>query len=372
MILDDLQWSDEASRDVLGYLLRTDNERLMIIMLARGGETESPDGSFARWLKDQALYRSYTSIELEGLKESDCRDAIDRVFGGVAQSPDIPPDDLRVLYRVTGGNPYFLTEMLRLLVAEEAIRLGRGGEATAQPVWRWQGIEDLHLPTTLVMAARAQLDRLAPPVREAIEQAAVIGDEFRFATLALIAEKSEEEIEDQLDEALRSGVLISHGLMLGEDYRFYHTTLRRVLYDDLPPRRKKRLHERTAHALSTVYAHELDRLADAISAHYAAAGDLEQTFHWSLRATQAASNRWQWREAVTSAERARHALGELDRSGSAEVTPADRLKLLIGLGKSYYSLGKLHRSEQIIRKRSRSASRSKINRPRPPCGCNKA
>ena len=349
MVLDDLQWADEASRDVLGCLLRTaQSERLMIVMLARSGETEILDHPFAEWLKRQASYRSYTALALQQLSESDCRDAVEKVFGGSAYSPALPLDDLQMVYQVTGGNPYFLTEMLRLLVAEGVIRFKDASDAREQPGWQWHGIKDLHLPTTLVMAARSQLDRLRPPVREAVEQAAVIGDEFRIATLALLAEKNEEETGDRLDEALRSGVLTDHGLTLGEDYRFYHTTLRRVLYDDLPARRKRRLHEQAARVLETVYAHELDRVAGAISAHYAAAGDLKQTFQWSLRAYQATSNRWQWREASTSAERAYHALNELDRSRNADITPADRLKLLIGLGESHYSLGRLHKSEEVL------------------------
>ena len=47
--------------------------------------------------------------------------AIEAIFGGPASAPEVPADDLRMLFKITGGNPYFLTEMLRLLQTDGAI-----------------------------------------------------------------------------------------------------------------------------------------------------------------------------------------------------------------------------------------------------------
>jgi len=345
MVLDDLQWADEASRDVLGYLMRTArSEPLMLVALVRKGETTDLDQPLAEWLKRQAEYRSYTSLALKPLDEGTCRAAIEAVFGGSGSSPDIPSSDLKVLYRITGGNPYFLTEMLRLLVARGAINFSQ----TPQPQWQWRGIEDLRLPDTIVLAARAKLDRLPDDVREIVEQASVIGDEFRIETLARMAGRGEEEVERLLCEGVRRGVLSERGLSAGEDCRFYHTTLRRVLYDGLPLRRRKLLHAQAAHAIEVVYAYEADRVAEALSAHYEEAGDLQRTFEWSLRAWQAASSRWHWSEAVTSIERAHRAANELERLGQNELAPANRLKLWLGLGVGYYSVGRLKESETAL------------------------
>ncbi len=346
MVLDDLQWADEASREVIGYLMRTaQGEPLMLLALARTEETTDPAHPLAEWLKRQANYRSYTSLTLKPLDEGACRLAIEAVFGESSDRLNLPLHDLRTLSRATGGNPYFLTEMLRLLVAEGAISYhGEPDDAH----WQWRGVKDLHLPDTIVLAAHAKLDRLSVEVREIAEQAAVIGDEFRGETLSLMADRGEEEIERLLGEGVRRGVLSERGLSTGEDCRFYHTTLRRVVYDELPPRRRKRLHGQAARALEVVYAREVDRIAEALSTHWEAAGHWRQTFEWSMRAWRAASGRWHWDEAVVSIERARRAAHESDRLGENALSQTDRLQLALAMGEGFYSVGRLKDSEAVL------------------------
>ncbi|MDT5059882.1 MAG: hypothetical protein QOH63_341 [Acidobacteriota bacterium] len=345
MILDDLQWADEASRDVIGYMMRSaQGEPLMLVALARAEEAAGDASPLADWLKHQANYRAFISLNLKPLDEHSCHSSIKAVFGGERHSPPIPPQDLRRLYQITGGNPYFLTETLRLLIAERAISC-----CTKDGMqWRWHGIKDMRLPDTLVMATRAKLDRLPSRVREMAECASVIGDEFRVVTLCRMTGKSEVEVEELLCEGVRRGVLSERALSAGEDCRFYHTILRRVLYESIPLMRRKRLHARAGQALEEVYAHEADRIAEALSAHYEAAGDPRKTFEWSLRAWQAASSRWQWPEAVTGIERAANAAAEIERRGTDQLTPNERLKLWLGLGEGYCSIGNLKESQSFL------------------------
>ncbi|MEP7270963.1 MAG: tetratricopeptide repeat protein, partial [Acidobacteriota bacterium] len=345
MVFDDLQWADSASRDLIGYLMRTiESEPLMILGLVRRGGTIDPQHPLAEWMRLQANYRSYTSLTLKPLSEGACRQAIETIFGGPTKAPELPPHDLRTLYRMTGGNPYFLTEMLRLLVAEGAIAFG----SSPEPHWQWHGIRDLRLPETIVMAAQNKFDRLSPAVREIIEQAAVLGDEFRVETLSLMAGKTEAEVADLLNEGVRKGVLSDRALSAGEDCRFYHTTLRSVLYNSLPPRERRELHTHAALALGIIYAHEPDRIAVALSNHYEVAGDLHQTINWSMRAWQAARVRWNWNEAVGSLERAQRALEGLESRGEINSSSADRLTLLIGLGEGYATVGRMREAELVL------------------------
>src|SRR5215212_11562430 len=168
------------------------------------------------------------------------------------------------------------------------------------------------------MAALGKLERTPADLRELLEHAAVIGDEFRVETLARMSGRGEDELDESLREGLRLGVLAERGLSLGEDYRFYHTILRRVLYESLPPRRRRRLHMLAAAAIEEVHARHPERLAEALSAHYEAAGEHTRAFRWAMRAWAAASARWHWAEAVSCAERARRAAARLDFDGVPE------------------------------------------------------
>ncbi|MCW5969780.1 MAG: AAA family ATPase [Blastocatellales bacterium] len=345
MVFDDLQWADSASRDLIGYLMRTiENEPLMILGLVRRGGTIDPQHPLAEWMRLQANYRSYTGLTLKALDENHCRAALEAIFGGPEFAPDIPPADLKTLYRMTGGNPYFLTEMIRLLVAESAII--RGGDANAR--WQWRGMQDLRLPESVVQAAQNKLDRLSDQVRAVAEQASVLGEEFRLDVLAAMDGRSESEIADLLDDGVRRGVLSDRGMLTGEDYRFYHATLRRVLYNNLAPRRRRELHAQAAAALGRVFAREPDRVAAALSTHYEVAGDFDAAFASSLRAWRAARSRGNWNEAVALLERAGRAMDTLVQRGDTPPDESDQLTMLIGLGEGYSSIGRMRDAEEVL------------------------
>jgi tetratricopeptide (TPR) repeat protein len=372
MVLDDLQWADEVSLDCVGYLMRVRAaEPLMLVILARAEEAFDPKHDLAGWLKRHADYRSFTSVRLQPLAEPAVRAAVEEAFGGAFRAPLIPQTDTSTVFRVTGGNPYFLVETLRLLVAEGAISAADGDGKESGPRWQWNGIENVPLPDSLVMAALGKLERTPADLRGLLEHAAVIGDEFRVETLARMSGRGEDELEESLREGLRLGVLAERGLSLGEDYRFYHTILRRVLYESIPSRRRRRLHMLAASAIEEVHARHPERLAEALSSHYEAAGDARRAFRWSLRAWRAAAARWHWVEAVKCAERARRAAERLDFRRDAAYAEGDttgnffrplpgsydepaalplseKLSMLLALCESLHAVGRNRELEPVI------------------------
>ncbi len=333
LVLDDLQWADDASRELLGWLMRNaDAAPLLIVLLARTEEMSEGAHPLHQWLKRQASYRSFSSLTLKPLDETAFRQTIESAFPAL----EIPASSLRELRQVTSGNPYFLTEILRFLVAENVI--ARKGETG----WQWRAASALTLPANLTLAAEAKLDRLSNEVREIAEQAAVIGDEFRLETLAQMTERDEAELEFLLEEAVRRGILAEQGVSAGEHFRFYHSILRRVLYERLAPRARVKAHLRAASAIEKVYTFEGDRVAEAVSAHYEQGGDWQRAYEWSLRAWQAARQRWQWHNAATALERAARAADALTQRDAAALSSSDKLRLQLGLGESYASLGRFH------------------------------
>lgn len=334
LIFDDLQWADDASLGAISYLMRTlQNEPLMILGLARTDAAADREHRLQAWLKDQASYRSLTVMTLKPLDEAAFQQTIEAVF---QHKVDVPTADLQTLYGITDGNPHFLIEMLRLLVAERAITY-------ADARWHWRGIKGVQLPDTVVMAAQAKLERLADAVREMVDCAAVLGEEFRVDALAKVAGKSEDEIDELLLDATKRGVLSDRGVSAGNDGRFVQTILRRVAYDQIPPRRRKRLHLLAAQAIADLHQHDPERVAEAISVHYEAAADPYQTFAWSMRAWQAASSRWHWSQAMSNIERAQRAANEL--TGEQQLPATDKLKLLFGIGETCYATERLKESD---------------------------
>ncbi len=337
LALDDLQWADPASLDILGCLMRMiSSEPLMLIVVIRSDEVESGDHRVRTWLADQALRRTYTTLRLQRFAEQDCHEVIGRIFG-IRRRGEVPTSDVETLYGLTGGNPYFLVETLRHLVAVGAV-----APDDASRSWRWNGVRDRPLPETILTAARAKVDRLPERVRGMLEHASVIGDEFHVETLCAITGGTVAEVEEVLSEGVRGGVLSIQNLSPGEDCRFQHSILRHVVYDAVPPRRRRELHARAAAALESVYGAESERVAEALAAHWLAAGDKRRAFEAGMRAWRAASGRSEWRKAVTLIERAE------ETSRGLTLSTGESLELLLALGETWRAAGRLRESLTVL------------------------
>jgi DNA-binding winged helix-turn-helix (wHTH) protein/tetratricopeptide (TPR) repeat protein len=343
VVLDDLQWADDVSLEIIGCMMRLlENEQLMLVLLVRSEEERS--GAVEAWLGEHAVRRSYSTLRLHGLDENAYRQIAGGVFNA-RRSGEIPQRDIEHLHRLTEGNPYFLMEVLRVLVAEKAVI-----SDAAQRRWIWKGIESLSLPESVVLASRRRIERLSSAVYDLVEQASVLGDEFRIATLSHVSGRSEQEIEPLLADAMRAGILSIHNLSRGEDCRFQHSIQRHVLYASIPPHRKRRLHAAAAQAIETVYAGNPERIAETLSAHYAGAGDDRRTFEWSLRAWNLASRRSEWRKAALLIDRAEEA------ASNAQPADQERAMLLVARGETFLAAGRIHEAVSVLQRARAIAS----------------
>lgn len=342
IIFDDIQWADPASLDVIGCLLRAlESEPLMLLMLVRSNDAENAEHPIRAWLEELASRRAYTTLHLEHLDAAACREVIGAIFG-TRRSGEVPRADLDALFRLTDGNPYFLVETLRHLVAGGAI-----APDPAKRRWTWKGISNLALPQTIVTAVRAKIDRLEDDVRAVVDQAAIIGDEFRVATLCRLTGQDEKSIERVLSEGVRAGILSIQALSAGEDCRFQHSILRHVVYDAIAPHRRRALHARAAEALEAVYARDRERIAEALAAHYAAAEDRRRALETALLAWRRARSRFEWRKAAALVERAEETACLLEETGET-LEHGERMALLLAQGETWCAVGRAREAAMAI------------------------
>jgi len=237
MVLDDVQWADPASVDVLALLLhRAPNARVLLALATRAGR--APD--LERVLAAAERNGAGEVLELGPLPP----EAVERLLPGVGRAAR------ERVYRESGGNPFYVQELART----PTVRAGDGGRAGLSGV-----------PRAVQAALAGELAVLPEAVRRVLEGAAVAGDPFEPALAAAGADVGEEETLACVD-ALVAADLVRPTDQL-QRFRFRHPLVRRAVYEGAGGGWRLAAHARVAEALAArgatpgQRAHHVERAA---------------------------------------------------------------------------------------------------------------
>ena len=296
LALDDLHWADRPSLLLLSHLLR-DPRPARLVVVGTYRESELGRGHpLARALADLRRDRLVDRVALGGLDDAAAGRLIEAWVGAEATA-----DLVTAVHDETGGNPFFIEEVLRHLLECGAVE---GGHLT-------RSVSELGVPESVREVIGRRLDRLGGEAVEVLETAAVVGPEFELAVLER-AGPSREAVLDALERAADAN-LIRDG---AASWSFTHALIREALHGGLSVLRRARLHARVAEALAELGA-DPGRLA-----HHGleAAGLIgaERAAGWAAAAGDGALTALAYEEA---AEHYRDALQILD-VGPAGVAPA--------------------------------------------------
>jgi eukaryotic-like serine/threonine-protein kinase len=226
VILDDLQRCTETSLEVLSVLApRLGRSRVLVLA------TERDDaGAQATSLRHPLLVRA-PRISLVAWTDSEVEEYVEAVAG----RPEVATIG-RELHRKIGGNPFFVQETLRLLIAR--------GELSAESALE---LDDVALPDALRQLVRAPLGELDPAARELVRVASVIGEAFTLPLLVRALGKSERDLLPLLAQALLHRIVV-RGATVGE-YEFRHVLIRNVVHGDIAEDARAALHRVVADAI---------------------------------------------------------------------------------------------------------------------------
>ena len=326
LVLDDIQWATAADLELIDHLQRSLASRgTLVIATARKAETclESKT-ELACWIERLGSRRTHTSLSLRPFDDHELREWLDRVFGGLV----IHPQDLRRLARATDGNPYYLSEVVRHLLTADTIDWLDG--------WRCHSLDTVELPESVTHLVRARLQEVAKDLYRVLEIAAVVGTEWRFETVQLATEVPEDRLETLLEHAVRILLLAEDGVSRGNDYRFTSETLRQVLYNDMPRRRRRRAHSQVVAALHVLHKRDLSRMASVLAYHHHAIEDWQEAAVWGIRALAAALERSDNDTAAVVQARVQDAM-----AAAEWIPPAERQRFDLLTGSLCRRLGRL-------------------------------
>jgi predicted ATPase len=306
--LDDLQWTDSATLDLLQYAIRRWQESADRVLFLASLRSEAlhpmtqpqqaggPQG-LNQWLERVARELTPVHIELEPLGE---RETVQMVLP-ILSPP--APDFAQWLYDETRGQPFYLKETLKDLLERRVLHPKRRAEG------RWTFAVDaehdlgqaVRVPSTVQAVIRSRLNRLSPNAFSLLAGGAVLEQRITFERLCAISNVSEDLALPALDELI-SGRLLLEAAQPGvtSAYAFTNDMLRDVVYTEAGDARRRLFHRRALEYL------EAAGDSAAVLAHHAlAAGLAKAAFHHSLAAGREALRLSAVSEAIVHFERAR-------------------------------------------------------------------
>ena len=262
LILENLQWADASSLELLHFLARQPREGARIALIGTYNESERDANEVLR-TTEQSLVRlgAIAVHHLDPLQQPQVAELLQEKFGAPQEQIG---NFATLLYEWTRGNPFFIEETLKSLIDRERL-VERDG--------RWSGwdTDSLDLPPTVRETLSARLDRLSPGARTVANLVAVIGTRARYDVLVSVSGLSEADFVNAIDELRSARVLEETERDEGLAYDFAHPMLREVLYTGLGGARARLLHAQIAQALESLYGATAPTHANELAFHYARA-----------------------------------------------------------------------------------------------------
>ena len=236
LVVDDLQWADQASVTLWGRLARSARQVPLLLVGMMRPVPQRDDLLALRRAADDAA-----RLQLTGLTEAAVADLVAALAGGK------PDGNLLRLADGAAGNPLYVTELVAALARSSSLTITEAGAAE---------LAGGSAPSSLSAAIADRLGFVAGPVREVLRAAALLGVDFAVPDLAIVLGRSVADLIPAVDEACAAGVLAESGNGLG----FRHPLIRAALYDEMPAPVRAAWHRDAGRALAEAGA-PADRVA---------------------------------------------------------------------------------------------------------------
>ncbi len=275
LFIDDLHWADQSTLSLLSYALRNlRNEKVLILAAYREIELDRKHPlavALVEWNRE----RIATRLSLERLSMDETSALLATLFG----QENISEELTGAVYAETEGNPFFIEEVVKALIEQGQIY-------RQNKQWEIKEISELAIPQSVKEAIGRRLNHLSESCLDVLHTAAVLGKEFDFSKLAAVNLMGEDQLLDALDEASMVQLVRAKS---SERFSFTHDKIREVLYEEINPIRRKRLHLRIGETLENQYLQGNQAYVQDLAHHFTESGDLPRSLKYSILAAEKAS-----------------------------------------------------------------------------------
>ncbi|WP_163508938.1 ATP-binding protein [Fodinicola acaciae] len=265
LVVEDLHWADEGTRDVLNFLVAQPADNVCVLATYR---PEEPAAVPLTGAHRQGPGTTSAVIRLAPLDEGH----VSRLTAALVGEPDVSSDFAGRLFHRTAGIPFVVEETLHALRDPAGAVRSTGSAAESL-------LDSVEVPTLLRQGMADRLDRLSPEAVLVAQAAAVLAVPASAALVGAVADLSEMDTDEGIVAALRAGVLVEAS---PNRYGFRHALARQAVYDALDGPYRRGLHARAA----SVLRGEPELPLVQIAKHLRAA---EQIGEWLATAERAAA-----------------------------------------------------------------------------------
>jgi predicted ATPase/DNA-binding CsgD family transcriptional regulator len=296
IVLEDLHWGDETSLELLQFCARRFSKQPFLFTGTFRQESITPQ--LKRFVSQMNRERLAYEMQLKPLNRHHVAEMIRAIFD--IDRP-IKLDFLDLIVHLTGGNPFFVEEVLKSLVESGGIYWSNG-------VWERRPVIELQVPRSTRDAVQQRLEGLSVEARQVVTMMAAAGKRSTFELLQALSKHEESQLIMLVKELIEAQIIVEAA---PDQFAFRHELTREAVYTSLMARERKALHRMIADTVEDVFAGSLEIYESNLAMHYYQSGQWEKALNYARKAGEKAQALYAPREAFEHFNRAIDAARQL-------------------------------------------------------------
>ncbi len=304
LILEDLHWADETSLDFLQIFLHRIAHCPVLVLLTY--RREEAGLSLTRWLARIDRERLAHEIVLKSLARADVAAMLQAIFH---LDQPVRAEFLDPIVELTEGNPFFVEEILKSLVAA-------GDIFPSDARWERKPLRELHIPRSVHEAVQRRVVQLSETARPIVLWAAVAGRRFDFDLLHALTGQEEAALLQVMKELVAAQLVSEES---AGRFVFRHALTQQAIYSSTLALERRKLHRLIGDTSERLHAAHLDAYVSDLAYHFYTAEVWDKALQYAQRAGEKAQQMYAPRAAMEQFSRALEAARHLAATASPDL-----------------------------------------------------
>jgi len=274
MLIDDVHWLDRPSCELLDFLIRSVKQNVKMFGTYRVEEIKN--SQISEFLGIWAREKHCTQLQAPPLNEKQSSQMLAEITGSA------PAAASKYIFRQSGGNPFYIEEIIRELEHEKKL-YWNGKE------WGFAKNLDVAIPRSIAETIKRKITLLDPEVRTYLEIAAVYGQEFVAEIIAAATRRNVGQILQAFDELQRMGFIKER-----TPYTFFFTEdiVRQIVYQNVTRQHLLEYHGAVGMAIEAYFRNNLDHFYEQLALHFIMASDANKALFYAKKAALKAKDNY--------------------------------------------------------------------------------